>query len=446
MTLVVIPRFAQLIVILLSAYIVYRGKIEWALGIYLSMPSWVSVIQIGRINHVWFSMLVLLGAGFFFWFRSKDLRIFPRRNAWIVFWMFFWWLWVLFLMITTTAPMDWIYQIYVTFLCYCVLPVPFFLIISKDLGKLKGFAMAYMINMMGGGLLALSRLRAPLSYVVKDPLLMHYYGVKGGFHTEMNVYNYHTFGLGFAIAFIIAIVLMEKSENLLSYLLYMGSAIYCIYFLFLSNSKQSISSAIVVGTFLVFWLQLQSKTTTRLGGLTALALIGLTVSAIYAARPELVLRNYRTLGEAFDIVENRGFYWQQGLTTFADSPIWGDRFEHGVSWGHNYFISTLSNQGIVGFLFVLGFLIFLFLQTKGILAGKGPRDLANWRMGALCITLVNLLTSQVSGSSVTSWPIFWGAAILWQLRDSINLYEKRPMPVARSSRELSIEEIIDNVG
>jgi len=415
------------LILLGCLYIVWSGRPDWAAGIYLSLASWATVIRFQQVNHIWVFLITMIGAAGVYWLKHRGRSLIPRRDAWIVPWMAVWWGWML--LIIGLHDVDQVIkdQILLSLLFYTVAPLPIFLLFATDVQRVRGFALSYLLTTIVGGLVTLSRLSAlgiSLGYLFSDPVLSQYgIGDTGWFIHTMGIVNYHWFAYAFGVSFILLMALSQQNRRGYGYLITTIGAAYCAYFLLIANSKQAMGGMAIAGLLFALWAARDVKAISRLRLILLVGAVMATVVSIYLMRPELVLRSAGSVFEAFNIVEDRGIYWADGWDAFVRSPIWGDGFAGSSSLGHNLFISTLANQGLVGMVFLIGFLVFFGRQVPGVWARKGTPEQAVWRMAFLCVALFSLFVTQISGSPVSSWPLFWSAAILWRLKETVEKHE-----------------------
>jgi O-antigen ligase len=147
---------------------------------------------------------------------------------------------------------------------------------------------------------------------------------------------------------------------------------------------------------------------------SVLVVVGLL---LYRLAPSLLSRSSNTtLSQviASALAERIGL-WGEGLDIFLSSPLWGVGFSQAAT-SHNLFISTLADQGLVGFVFLVGLFVFLIRQMIGIGRGLMSDERTVWRMAFVCLVIFCFLHITVSGAVYSSWEFFWGGAFLWLLR------------------------------
>lgn len=335
-----------------------------------------------------------------------------------------WLVWMLSNIMANDVDSTIRYETLISLLCYALAPLPVFSLIAADVSRLKGFALAYLVTTIVGGGLSLSTALAGvgISFVdlTHDPVLSQYgAGIPHWVIYVMGVLNYHWFAYGFANGIIFILALLQQTRRNWGYVILILAAVVCAYFLVISDSKQAMGGTALTVLFFGAWAARQGKATSLLRLILLVGVVVATSVGVFLMRPDLVLRSAGSFTEAFDVVSDRGSYWTEGWDAFVKSPLWGDGFAGSPSLGHNFFINTLANQGLVGMVFLIGFLVFFGNQVRGIWAGWGTREQALWRMAFLCLALFSLFVAQISGSPVSAWPLFWSAIILWRMRETI---------------------------
>lgn len=412
----------------LCAWLIWRGWPEGVLSIYLSMATWTRSVMIFGVVHTWVLLAALLCAGAVSVLRRglhlrhsqhlrhgmlmrRGLRLrLPSHDRWIIGWLGIWTAWMLALIVfyrpDNTMP------ILRSWLLNTLVPLPFILMFADDLRRIKIFAVVFLATAVVGGWFDLSVLEIPLAYLRYDPTLQAF-GV-----LRLGVENYHFIGIGFAIALIMAAGLLVTSKSIYARFLIVLASAWCAYFLMLSGSKQSIFFGAVAVLLVAAWV---SK---RRGGRSWQLLLAVSVPMVlgvmlYQESPYLMLRsNTVTLSDVFSSsFAERVQLWGEGLDIFWQSPVWGEGFSKAVI-SHNLFVGTLADQGLVGFVFLVGILAFLARQIRGI--GRSPLsdERTVWRILFICLVVFSLLRGQTSSAIYSSWELFWAGAFLWRLRSS----------------------------
>ena len=411
------------IIILGALYIVYTGHPEWALaiylatalwtrtiviGIHLSITLWKITITIGPFAHTWVFMATTVGASIVYKLKHVNNPWIPSRDRWIVPWLIIWWLWML-LLIGLFNPAEKM-PLLRSLLLYVIFPLPIILLFAQDLKRIRGFAVTFLVSTLIGGWVALSMENLSLQYVLHNPSLIESGTIRLG------IINYQWFAYAFAISMIIIVALFLESTHLYQRILLLLSAIYCAYFLMVAGSRQTIAAVALVMLVYALWA-LTRKGISRVHVILVVGTIVLVGIVLYLAAPNLLVRSTETgLNEAFNIFASRGVYWKKGWQVFLGSPIWGAGFTQ--IYSHNFFIGTLADQGLVGMVFLIGFLVFLWKQGRGIWARGIEDKIAIWRMAFLCTALFGLIHSQASGNAISVWYLYWSGALLWGLGET----------------------------
>ena len=436
------PAYAA--ILLGCLYLIWKGRPDWAVGIFVGLASWTVIIRIGAANHLWVFLFTIAGATVVHRLRHPRAHWLPRHDRGIVLWMVVWWGWMLLILGLNDGDPVTNYETFISLVVYNIIPVVALTLIGSDTKTPRNFAGAYVLTVVVGGLFALSRL-SDMGYspdiLLQDPLLREYgRNIDHWFVYQLGILNYHQFASGFGWSIIFLLAFWQEKHRKLGYLILGLASAWCVYLLLLSDSKQVMVATLLVGLFFTIWALRRGSVLFRTRMLVLVGIIGALGITIFLARPDLVVRSSGSLGEALDISVQRLPFWEEGIQAFARSPLFGDGFAGTSSLGHNFFISTLANQGIVGMVFLLGFFTFFVRQIRGIWVGWGTRDQSVWRMAFFCVALSNLVSAQASGAVTSSWALFWSAAVLWWMREAINPHpSSQPAmasvaPVPRSMR------------
>ena len=409
--------------LLVSLILLIKVGPEIFVGMFYSFSHWRRTITIFGIAHTYVLLIMMVLALIFYIKKNKGISL-PNNNHWIILWVSIWWLWTLFVL--TLYNFESKIIVYRDLLSIVIAPLLFIIIISKDIDRIKRFAFSFVVTSIIGGFVALDIVNVPFSTLFTDPSIMRF-GVLG-------VGNYHAFSQMFMISiFFLFTFLLVSKQTLVRFSLIFASCV-CLFFLLLGGSRQSIGGAIPPFLLFLVWAwNLKEKNKYRvlvLGFLTiSLAIFLLNLS------PSLVIRNlthYYAIDtkvdsnffDAFNLINDRGALWVKGLKMFLVSPIWGVGYES-YFLSHNIFIGLLVNEGIVGFSFLLGFIVFLRKVTRGFWKGSGNYQFDVWRIALICIVLYAFVTGMASGTQISLWHLWWGGALLWGLNDLYILERKK---------------------
>jgi hypothetical protein len=396
--------------LVLCLFLVFRGRPEIATGIYLAGSSCCIVLKIGNIAQTWILLATMFGAAFVFYNKNNNFR-FPKNDRWIIPWVSFWWIWSLVLLFFSGTSEN--KSLIQAFILGTILPIPVVLVYSQKIKSIESFSIAYIFITMIGGLMLLHYINVNYPVLMINPLTGAY-GIG-----RLPIRNYHTFAYVYGISIIMLIALLQLTKNLLVRVLYICAIVYCLYFVYFSNSRQTIFTTLIVCILFLFWLF--SKKYVELKGLKhnikkirillILAVITFMAYFLYESLPSVILRDAQ-IGDADSVFgAGRVESWLRAIQLISDSYFIGTVYEAGNV--HNLFLSVLANEGIVGFILLLGFLLFFFKQIRNIWSVKKINNVAIWRMAFCCIFLFTIIHSQFSGDNISAPELFWSAIFLW---------------------------------
>jgi hypothetical protein len=405
----------SLLIFAFCIYIVYKGKVEYAIGIYLSSGMLGSgTIKIFSIPHFYVLVVLIIGSSFYYFNFYKKSKFFPRNNHWIILWIVFWFTWELILIQYGNSPYK--STILMSFVPRIIAPLPIIILFSNNIKKIYGFSKAYIITTLVLGLkIVFVNYKISLSVVLIDATFRSF-GI-----LFLNSTNYHWFSYPFAISLLLAIVLLISSQTIFNRLFYILSVLLCIYFIILSGSRQTIFGILIILIIFGIWLfrNQKSNISTILYALLGIPIFVFSVYSIYIWGIDVIVRsNEQGLLDSLDLIASRGIGWSNGIATFLRSPLAGSAFS--MYGSHNLFIGTLAEQGIIGFVFLIGYLYFIKIISHGIFKQQVINEFSLLRMAFFCIILFGLIHSQASGSVVSVWHLFWPAPFLWHLKTSLS--------------------------
>jgi O-antigen ligase len=407
---IVLSPFLIGVLAVVCLIVVLTGRPEWTLGILLSIPSLTRPVLIGPFAAFYLlAATTVLGTVMYIGKRGS-LTPLPNHDRWIVLWMAIWWFWGLLLYYTFKPP-DGSDRIFVPLILYIIFPMPFMIIFGDQPARINGFATAYIITTMIGAWLTLGLMNITLADIAADPMLDQL--AAQGLH-NFGLINYHFFAYGTALSIIFAMAIFLQSKNWLWRVLLLLAAAYCGYFLFQAGSRQSIGSmAIVLGIGLIWGVYRGGNM--RFSTLLIVVPIALVGVYIYLTAPQLIIRNNEAgLSDAFNLTESRGALWEKAFEFYLSSPIWGWGYLYSV-WAHNVFIGALVDQGIVGLIFLIGFLIFLIRRSIGMGATEICIEQEIWRVYLGGVVAFGIVHAQASGGIFSLWYLYWAGALMWSV-------------------------------
>jgi O-antigen ligase len=397
---------------------IVRARPEWLLGLYLSISLWTRTVMVGPVSATWVVLAALLIASWQYMhrerrfiftpehLRDRDLGWTPKDGRGIVIWMLVWWGWMLFVLFQFHASSK--VGVLRPLLLNIILPTPLMLLIASDLDRVRRFALAYVATSAIGCWYALQIYGIGFEYLLTDPTLDNSGLIRLG------ISNYHFFSHFCAISAILSIALYIEARSWIKQVLFVVLAAWFAYFLLLAGARQSMSGAAIAALLFLAWMVLRGGLRMSMRGVVLGALLLIVVLWLYQISPDLIIRSDEaSLNESFNIAE-RGKYWEAGWNFFLSSPIWGLGFEQTV-WSHNLFIGTLSDQGLIGFIFFIGFLVFVLKRIPDVWIHSDHDERAPWRMAFLAIFLFAMIHGQASGNTSLTAHLYWSCAGLWWL-------------------------------
>jgi O-antigen ligase len=422
------------IVTLVCAVGVIWGRPEIIAGMHMSASMWTRLIMFGPISHNWIFTFSIGAALLVYVVREGRLNLirykpglgpkgmFPNIDRWIVPWVLIWYVWVYLVLYMVGGTNPYNINLFVAF--WTIPGVVTVFMIGHDLGRVRGFAFAYIATSIFGGLLALRVIDIPLSYLPQDP------GLEGIIRLGLN--NYHFFSRFCAMAVILSIGFFLATRHWWMATLALVSAGIMAYFVLLAGARQSMSGVIVTALLFVLW-------SLRRGGLLATRaaiIVGVVLFlgiSIYNIAPNLVVRtNESDVSESFNVVEDRGGLWVIGMKAFLESPVWGTGFSDGVL-AHNIFVSVLADHGLPGGIFFAGYLVFCARRLLAIWREKEATEASIWRLTFANIFVFAMVHAQAAGNAVKMPHLFFSIAMLWVLEynfGTVKIGEKVPKPAS----------------
>lgn len=407
---IVLSPFLLGVLAVVCAVVVLTGRPEWTLGIFLALPSWTRPALIGPFAAFYVIAIATCLGTVVYAAKRGSLAPLPKHDRWIMLWMFFWWFWALLLYFLFRPPSgnD---TILVPMILYIIFPMPFMIIFGDQPARINGFATAYIITMMLGAWLTLGLMNITLADIISDPMLDQL--AARGLH-NFGIVNYHYFAYGMSLSIIFAMAIFMQTRSWLRRGLVLLAATYCGYFLFQSGSRQAIGAMAAVLAVVLLW-GVRRGGKIRSSTLLVVIPIALVGIYIYLTAPQLIIRTDETgLSDAFNLTASRGALWEKAFDYFLQSPIWGWGYLYAM-WAHNIFIGALVDQGIVGLIFLLGFLIFLGRRSIGIGAVEADINQEIWRVYLAGVVVFGIVHAQASGGILSLWYLYWAGALMWSV-------------------------------
>ncbi|MCS6887007.1 MAG: O-antigen ligase family protein [Chloroflexus sp.] len=418
---------------LICLYAVWRGRPEIPLAIYLSVSLWTRTVFVGPSAATWplLATIVLSLIRYLHVVRPWSLlpnrldfttrQLFPSSDSWIVPWMGLWWAWALCVLFQFELRDK--MSIARPLLLFIIIGSLAALIAIRDAQTARRFAIAYLLTSAYGLYAALRFIEVPLGYLLSDP------GLSSLPYRNLGIREYNHFSHHLSIAFLLGIGLFLQARRLWSMAFILALALWCGYGVFLTGARQSLSGAGVAALLIFGWALSRAGKKLRRVPL-AMAAIVIVVVLLYQVAPHLVVREGESgLEESFNIFEDRGGLWQIGWDYFLASPVWGWGFEYKL-WSHNVLIGTLADQGLIGMVFFLGYLIWAVRRLPAVWAQTPADDRAVWRVAFFALFVFAMVHGQASGNTMATAHLHWPLWAVWALSTGVvTAPARQPLPV-----------------
>ena len=410
---------------LVFGYLALHGRMEWFVGIDLALDRWTRTVFLFGIPHTYVMVGLILLAGAISFLQNGGFEFSGLRHRWIVLWMLHWWAWELSLFCIFRSFSS----IFISFVKNILLFVPLMFLFSRDLKRVRAFALAYLATTVLGGVLVIDFALGPrpFSYLLFDPLFR--------FLPEFRLtsYNPHNVALTFVISITLAWVLAEEARGFWKRVAFFCAIVFCIYMVILMGLRQHIASAILVLVIMSLRYLPSAKKVKKMR--RPLMVLAVSVSIVlawqaYQSMPGRFLQytyGEYSLVDALYRLGGRPDIWRRDWETFLASPIWGTGFRYHA---HNVFLGVLTGQGLEGFVYFAGWLVFAARVTLDTFRRPVGEEILRWQQGMLLIALVALVKGQFSGDTNSLWHLFWPVVIAWNL-------QRQPTTAGVRHRELS---------
>lgn len=400
---IVLPLLLSIFVLLLCGIIIILKKVGLSLGMYLAFISSGKAVLLGPIALIWVLAITTILSALLYSNRKISFSSqFYLRDKWIIPWMIWWWFYTISIIIIA-APSHLSMSLTRNLIMYIILPLPIIILLSKDLKQVKLFALGYIFVTILNGLLILN---------------MGGFNIRNNFLSEIQteggqiihvVVNYHRIALAFGISFILLLSFYFTSKGSTKHLLIIP-IIFILLMMFLIGSRQMILAVILV--FMINFII--SIRTRRFANKVGLFLFGFVIIGIlnwlYINLGDLILRGGNFKYSMNDAYSKRSFLWEKGFNSFLESPMFGTSFR--TQNGHNLFIGTMEVEGIVGMMFLMVYLYFVFRLVRNV---NQRINLSSdfWGKAFILILVFGLLHGQFSGDFISIPHIYWSVGFLW---------------------------------
>jgi O-antigen ligase len=283
-------------------------------------------------------------------------------------------------------------------------PVLVLSLFADDLGRLRLFALIFIATTVG------LALHAVVTW--SGSLLFNLFQANEDLTWTVGYFNYHWFARTAAISVVLALTLLVDPALRTRWksLLLMPALAFSVGFIVWSGSKQTLYTSLMVLPAFVVWLS-RGRLGQRIVAIGTLVTVLTTVGVIFNNAPAFIRYDSLASGLLGDRPEIYAEMWEW----FLRSPIWGNGLLYVQALSHNLFLDALAAQGIIGFVFLVGFLLFVLRYARGTWFGSPSIATDVWRMTALVMLVLSLFQAQISGSVFGSPSVYWAGVLIWRL-------------------------------
>jgi O-antigen ligase len=344
----------------------------------------------------------------------------PSHKRGILLWLATWWAWmiIVFLAFLPFFEHGTAENFYKNTILYILIPMPVIVFLPKQLDRVIYFAWAYLFAAVIGGIFAIMMLNVPLHSLINDPTSIVHISF------ALGIENYHWFAYQYAISLILIFSLFVYYNNLMTRVGLILLVLSCVYFLMLSSSRQSIFGLMIALLFSFMWVLFSGRNKYRYWIAVIVVVVGISAFRLIEQEPAILRIGFSSGGTFLSqitmiqeiLIKRSQLTWEQGFALVPDSPIWGLGFsKHYIS--HNIFLGTIVDQGMIGLVFLIGFLY--FWTGEAVRAWRTPKqyDVYTWKLAMVSIMVFVLVQSQFSGNPLSEWAMWWSTAFLWCMND-----------------------------
>jgi hypothetical protein len=399
---------AALMLVGALGYLVLLGKVEILLAIHLVLNQWTRTVFFWGVPHVYVLVSAVIGSCCVAVFLGSRPRHQLVSNRWIVPWSLAWALW--FGLVWWAFGNEG-YEGRLA-LINVALVVPVLWVSVRRGGQIRQFAVTYVGASLIGGVLAVNTALAgrPPGVLLSDPFL----GAPGVFRNLS--YNYHFFAAPFMVSLVFAWALARDAQKGAIRWCWAAAGAACAYILILTNSLQHLVGAFAALVFMASRVKTSGGALSRkLQGWIWGGTVALLVFASLEVAPDVVFR--KVSGEdtlaavaSFDV---RTQIWADSWKAFLSSPVFGVGLDFDA---HNLFLGTLVNQGVVGLVFLIGWIWFVIRLIRHTKIFGWNEESRLWQESLLLIGCLALIVGQISGDVSGLWYLFWAPTMAWCLQ------------------------------
>jgi hypothetical protein len=267
--------------------------------------------------------------------------------------------------------------------------------------EIRGLIYSFVLTSTMTGLVSLWILPVPLLYAIEDPSFQ-FRGLTG--------INYLTFAIPFSLSTVFVLTKVLTSKGIFERTAMGLMALFLVACVILTGARQSVVGIIIAILMVTIWC-LKEKRVAR--GSAFLIIATTLVMSVKLYTSTGLWERWTQMSPGYQL---RSEYWGDAWHVFLESPIWGNGWEYWErSWAHNLLLDVMASQGMVGTVFLIGFVTFTLHAARGTWSGAGDPEVATWRTGLLCAFAYTIVQTAVTGGLPGDPHFFWISALIWRL-------------------------------
>ena len=404
------------VLLVLCVLLIVRRRPSIALGVFCA-TIWLSYLYpVGPTRLVWILLFTSL-ASFVTYVdplnRSRR-RLLKERDMGVVVWLLLLTFWML-VRFYVGPRYDGGLQMIKNHFIYNLLPFSMLSLLAVDLSQVKRFTYSYVVTTLLIGFISIVIMPDLAWRSITEGATVRFSGLAP---------FYMVFAYPFGISSVLILVIMMQARFARRRMLMVILFVVNFVFMSISQHRQTFIAAVVSCIVLAIWSFKNRKSTARL------IWVSIFLIFIFAWGPvnwttlefryvELDIKEIFGIGGRSNVDQwfsfRRIVYWKQSFNSFLNSPLWGNGLRDPNAGRHNLFLDIMADQGAVGLVLFLGFLISCLRYSRGIWTSGGDSDLALWRAGAFALFIFGMVQQQFSGGLGGTFQVFFPSVLMWRL-------------------------------
>jgi len=404
-----LPVFLSLLLIIGLVIIALYGHLSILLGVYIASSFWINIPILKLIDTISIQLnYFLIPLLFFNWllhfYRNKQLRNFRKIDLVFGIFIFVWICWTLFNVIINGIPPDY-FKIFFIILVFNLF-IPNISISFLNIKGFNNFLYSYLLTEILLSFLVMVNFTAYYKYFLFD--LINYFEL---IPASAYSINYHAFGRVAMIGLFFGLIGIINKENkkFVTKLFFAISIPISFYVIIWSGARQYLLGSFVGLILFVIWVLFKSDKKKLL-----LILLFLLIGSFFLINTNLqVLRFTNLVSTDMNVRES---IWNSMWMDFGKSPLIGNGIFYGspLPVSHGLILDSFASQGVIGFVFLLLFLGFVLLFSKGSLK-RNNSAVDAWRIGTLFLFFSTLIQSQFSANMISAYNLYFVGFVIWRL-------------------------------